>query len=58
MLSVVEGGGSLAVRSTVDGRSDATVTLRNLGETELPALEIAVGLARPPLTTDPRRACG
>ena len=42
VLSVVEGGGSLAVRSTVDGRSDATVTLRNLGETELPALEIAL----------------
>ncbi len=42
VLSIVEGGGSLAIRSTVDGRSDATLTLRNLGEAELPPLELAL----------------
>jgi hypothetical protein len=42
VLSIVEGGGSLAVGSTVDGRSDATLTLRNQGQAELPVLEISL----------------
>ena len=42
MLSIVEGGGSLAIGSTVDGRSDATLTLSNLGEMELAPLELTV----------------
>jgi hypothetical protein len=42
VISIVEGGGSLAIRSTVDGRSDATLTLRNLGDAELPPLELAL----------------
>jgi hypothetical protein len=42
VLSIVEGGGSLAVRSTVDGRSDPTLTLRNVGDAELPPLEMAL----------------
>jgi hypothetical protein len=42
VISIVEGGGSLAIRSTVDGRSDATLTVRNLGDTELAPLEMAL----------------
>lgn len=42
VLSIVEGGGRLAVRSTVDGRADARLTVRNLGAMELPPLEIAL----------------
>ena len=58
MLSIVEGGGSLAIRSTVDGRSDATLTLRNLGDAELPPLELALVVARPPLTGTAPKAWG
>ncbi len=43
VISIVEGGGRLAIRTSVDGRSDATLTLRNLGDTELPPLEISLG---------------
>jgi hypothetical protein len=42
VLSVVEGGGSLAVGSTVDGGSDATLTLRNVGDAGLLPLELAL----------------
>gem|GEM_PF-6764591 len=42
VLSIVEGGGRLAIRSTLDGRSDARLTLRNQGETELPPLELTL----------------
>jgi len=42
VLSVVEGGGRLTVRSSVDGRSDASLVLRNQGAGDLPPLELSL----------------
>jgi hypothetical protein len=42
VMSLVEGGSRLSIRSTVDGRTDASLVLRNVGDSELPALEIAL----------------
>jgi len=42
VFSAVEGGGRLAIRSSVDGRSDAALVLRNLGDAALPPLEISI----------------
>jgi hypothetical protein len=42
VLSAVEGGGVLALRSTLDGRSDATLQLANVGDIELPPLELTM----------------
>ncbi len=42
VVSAVEGGGRLAIRSSVDGRSDASLVLRNLGDADLPPLEISL----------------
>jgi len=39
---MVSGGGRLSINSTVDGQSDATLVLENLGESELPVLELSL----------------
>ena len=42
VVSMVSGGGRLSINSTVDGQSDATLVLENLGESELPVLELSL----------------
>jgi len=42
MVGMVEGSNRLSIGSTVDGRSDANLSLRNVGPSELPPLEIAL----------------
>ena len=42
VVAMVSGGGRLSISSSVDGRSDATLGLRNLGDTPLPVLELAL----------------
>ncbi len=42
VMSMVEGGGRLAIRSSLDGGSDATLILRNLADVELPPLELSL----------------
>ncbi len=42
VLAIVEGGGALAITSTLDGRSDARLTVRNVGAMEMPPMEIGL----------------
>jgi hypothetical protein len=42
VVSMVEGGRRLRIRSTVQGPTGASLTLRNLGSSELPPLELAL----------------
>jgi hypothetical protein len=42
VVSMVEGGRRLRIRSTVEGPIGASLTLRNLGSSELPPLELAL----------------